>query len=337
MDQAGKSQKSSISRVAVWKKSRNDCRVQFKDYYAILEVKRDASQDDIRKAFRKLARVYHPDVAKDKSTAEAKFKEINEAYEVVGDPEKRKKYDALGANWDQPGGGYAPQHPRRGGGAPGGPQGDYEFEFGGTGFSDFFETFFGGGRGGTPEEFYGTRTAGRSSNRPGRDLEASILLTLDEVVNGSTRVLTLRRPETGDQQTINVKIPIGIGDGERIRVRGKGDPSPGSGAAGDLYLTVKYSKHPDFEVDGADLLAEAVLSAPDAVLGTTHPVNSLGGTLKLKIPAGSQPGNKLRLRGKGLPRRDGTHGDLIVALQITLPKTLTDTERRLWTELAGQS
>jgi len=313
--------------------------VQFKDYYETLGVQRDASQDDIRKAFRKLAREYHPDVAKDKATAETKFKEINEAYEVLGDPEKRKKYDELGANWNQPGGGYQPPPNYGGGGMPGG----VEFEFGGTGFSDFFEAFFGGGRGGgfsgggmsgvDLEEILGQRGGRANRTRRGRDVETSILVTLEEVLEGSTRVVTLGRPDSHETERLTVKIPAGIGENEKIRLRGKGEPGVNGGEPGDLYMIVRFSQHPDFEVHGSDLHAEVSLSPAQAVLGAEASVRSLHGMLKLKIPAGSQPGQKMRLRGKGLPRRKGDPGDLIVTVQVQLPKSLSPDQRELWEKL----
>jgi len=324
--------------------------VQFKDYYETLGVKRDASPDDIRKAFRKLAREYHPDVAKDKTTAETKFKEINEAYEVLGDPEKRRKYDELGANWNQPGGGYQPPPGWQGGRTTGGGgmPGDVEFEFGGTGFSDFFEAFFGGsgrsggfsgagGAGGIDlEEILGQQRGGRAPRpRRGRDVESSLLVTLEEVLHGSTRVVTLGRPGSAETERLTVKIPPGIAENEKIRLRGKGEPGGHGGEAGDLYMIVRLAQHPDFDVHGSDLLADVALTPSQAVLGSDASVKSLHGTLKIKIPPGSQPGQKMRLRGKGLPRRKGEPGDLIVTIDVQIPKTLTDEQRRLWQELAA--
>src|SRR5882762_1948793 len=207
--------------------------VEFKDYYAVLGIPRDAGADDIKKAFRKLARQYHPDVAKDKKTAEAKFKEINEAYEVLSDPEKRKKYDELGANWKQGAGfepppGWEARAGRRSAGAD-----SHEFHFGGTGFSDFFEQFFGGGRGsrfgfdfgengfGGGEEFSRARGPARGS-----DIEGDILVTLDEAMHGSVRNISLQRtnPLTGKTETttFKVRIPAGVHEGQVIRVPGKG-------------------------------------------------------------------------------------------------------------------
>ena len=239
--------------------------VEFKDYYAILGVSRDASDEEIKKAFRKLARQYHPDVAKNKKGAEAKFKEINEAHEVLSDPEKRRKYNELGANWNQPGA-RQPAGAQRGWSTSDGEQ---EFHFGGTGFSDFFEQFF--GRRQPASEFDnlfrrsarsgGARgTGGAEFAARGEDIEGDILVTLHEAMHGSMRSITLQRtnPRTGQQEseTFTVRIPPGAQEGRRIRVPGKGGPGVGGGAAGDLFLRVRLGAHPDFEVRGADLYHE---------------------------------------------------------------------------------
>ena len=198
--------------------------VQFRDYYETLGVSKTASEDEIKSAFRKLARKHHPDVAKDKKAAEEKFKQINEAYEVLSDPEKRQKYDQLGANWNQPGGFQSP--PQWGGGQPGGfrwgsgENGGVEFEFGGTGFSDFFEQFFGGGRGRSAFGGFGQR--GATAER-GSDVEADIMVTLEEALHGSTRQVSLRRAGSKKTETYQVKIPRGVREGQRIRLAGQGE------------------------------------------------------------------------------------------------------------------
>src|SRR3954470_14269190 len=235
--------------------------VQFRDYYETLGVPKTATDDDIKKAFRKLARKYHPDVNKDKATAEEKFKQLNEAYEVLGDPEKRKKYDELGESWNQPGGGFQPPPGWGGGRQPGGgfrrhPPGDgggVEFEFGGTGFSDFFEQFFGGGRqagfgGGSP---FGQRQ--RSAER-GSDVEADIMVTLEEALHGSKRPISLRRGNSSKIESYQVKIPKGVHEGQRIRLAGQGEAGAGGGKSGDLFLRVRLARHPDFTIEGADLI-----------------------------------------------------------------------------------
>src|SRR3989442_9142469 len=235
--------------------------VEFKDYYATLGVPRNASEEDIKKSFRKLARQYHPDVAKDKKTTEEKFKEINEAYEVLGDPQKRKKYDELGANWKD-GAGFQPppgwqdraSHSRDGAQT-------YEFHFGGTGFSDFFERFFGGsGHFGFP--FGEDRSDAQPFSQPrgparGSDIEGDILVTLEEVMNGSVRTISLQRvnPASGQTELHNfkVRIPAGVQEGQIIRVPGKGEEGASGGSPGDLYLRVRLAAHPAFRVRGADL------------------------------------------------------------------------------------
>ncbi len=328
--------------------------VKFRDYYETLGVSKTAGEDDIRKAFRKLARQYHPDVAKgkDKARAEEKFKEINEAYEVLSDPEKRRKYDQLGADWQHagvPGGGYPGNGaggfgfpPRRGAGGGAGPgAGEYEFDFGGsTGFSDFFERFFGGaaGRGGANP--FGVPSGGGAGGmggaaQAGRDVEADLMVTLEEAFHGAQRQISLRRTDaqTGESktETYGVKIPAGVHEGQRIRLKGRGE------GGGDLYLRVKLAKHPDFRVEAnGDIYYELALWPWQAALGTEANVPTLeGGSGRLKIPAGSQSGQKFRLRGKGMPTTGGARGDLYAQVEIRVPKTVTDRERELWEELAG--
>ena len=295
--------------------------LQFKDYYATLGVPRTATEAELKKAFRKLAREHHPDVAKDKKRAEEKFKEINEAYEVLSDAGKRKRYDELGADW-------------KGGGQP-----DYEFQFGGTGFSDFFETFFGsaarqgGGRRGpqfsTEQEFA----------ERGRDIEGDIMVTLHEVARGAVRAVNVRTEVDGEikTKTYQVKIPAGVAEGQRLRIAGRGEAGAGGGAAGDLYLRVRLAKHPDFEISDQNLIYEADLAPWEAVLGANLSVPTLDGRVNIKIPAGSQSGQKLRVRGRGLPGRDNNPGDLIVVTRVVVPERVTDDERKLWEKLAGGS
>ncbi len=308
--------------------------VQFKDYYETLGVPRSATADEIKKAFRKLARLYHPDVAKNKATAEEKFKAINEAYEVLQDPEKRKRYDELGPNW-QDGPGHAPPPPgrRRRTGSP-----DPEsFEFGGTGFSDFFETFFGSQRGGGGSPFGG----GESAAPEDSDVEADILVTLEEAVRGSTRQITVRRPGvrgTPDRvDSYHVKIPAGVREGQRIRLAGQGEPRRGSRPAGDLYLRVRLARHPDFQVQDADLHRELELAPWEAVLGVEVKISTLDGATTLKVPPGSSQGRQLRLRGMGLPRAEGGRGDLYATVQIQMPPAVSPKERELWEQLAKTS
>ncbi len=312
--------------------------VQFRDYYETLGVAKTASEDEIRTAFRKLARKYHPDVAKDKKTAEEKFKQINEAYEVLGDPEKRRKYDELGANWNQPGGFQPP--PNWGGGQPGGGfnpfgaggggNGGVEFEFNGTGFSDFFETFFGGGRGRSAFGGFGQRTA----SERGHDVEADIMVTLEEALDGSKRQVSLRRAGSKKTETYQVKIPRGVREGQRIRLAGQGEAGERGGKSGDLFLRVRLARHPDFSVEGNDLIHEVRIAPWQAVLGDQLTVPTLEGNARLKLPPGTQGGQRFRLRERGLPSVSGQRGDLYVAAQIQLPKKLTERERELWQQLA---
>jgi curved DNA-binding protein len=318
--------------------------VKFKDYYETLNVTRTASPDEIKQAFRKLARQYHPDVAKNQATAEEKFKEINEAYEVLSDPEKRRRYDELGAQWQDAAAGSAP--PR--GGQPrwsNVPPDASEFEFGGTGYSDFFESFFSGGREGFG---FSQRGATRGGSRdaggfafPGNDVEADILVTLDEVLRGSQRKITLRRPpmngESERTNTYQVRIPPGVREGQRIRLAGQGEPGHGGGAAGDLYLRVRLARHPDLSVRDADLYYELELAPWEAVLGVQARIPTLDGTTSLRVPAGTLAGSRLRLRGLGLPREDHGRGDLYATVTIQTPATVSAEERVLWENLARVS
>ncbi len=308
---------------------------KFKDYYATLGVARDASDDDIKKAFRKLARQHHPDVAKDKKAAEEKFKEINEAQEVLNDPEKRKKYDQLGANWNAPEGSYPPQARHHGGDM------DQEFHFGGTGFSDFFEQYFSGGtRYGFPQdEGAGFGQAhSPSGKRRGSDIEGDILVTLEEAMHGTVRPISLqtvnRQTGQADTHTFQVRIPPGATDGRRIRVPGQGEPGRGGAPAGDLFLRVRHAAHPDYSSQEADILYDLDIAPWEAVLGSEVLVPTLDGSIKLKIPAHAGSGQKLRVRGRGLPKgKTGERGDFYVVLHVQLPATLSEEERGLWEKL----
>jgi curved DNA-binding protein len=313
--------------------------VEFKDYYDVLGVARDASGEEIKKAFRKLAHKYHPDVAKDKTTAEEKFKEINEANEVISDPEKRRKYDQLGANWNHPE--RQPAPPQAGFG--GGHADASEIHFDGTGFSDFFEQFF-GSRGRPSGGFGRTRgdgMGGETFAQRGQDIEADILVTLDEILHGSTRTIHLQRADlrTGQsvKQTLRVKIPPGVREAQLIRLAGKGQAGIGGGDSGNLYLRVKFAQHPDFRVRDADLYYDLDLAPWEAVLGATVHIPILDGTVSLKIPAGTMAERQLRLRGKGLPTSDGTRGDLYAVVSIQVPAHLTAEQKVLWEQLATKS
>ena len=316
--------------------------VQFKDYYETLGVPRTASPDEIKQAFRKLARLYHPDVAKNKVTGEARFKEINEAYEVLGDPEKRKRYDELGANWQEGGGPSAP------GGFQGGRRqpnrGEPDFEFDGTGFSDFFESFFGGRQGGFGSARHAAGPGGEEdepSVHPGRDVEADLLVTLEEALHGAQRKVTLRRPghngEADRTDTYQVRIPAGVHEGQRIRLAGQGGPGHGGGAAGDLYLRVRLARHPDFSVQGSDLYCDLDLAPWEAVLGVQVKIPTLDGPTTLRVPPGTAAGSQLRLRGLGLPREDKSRGNLYANVRLQTPLTVSAEERAHWEQLARAS
>jgi curved DNA-binding protein len=287
--------------------------MEYRDYYKIIGVERDATQDAIKRAYRKLARKYHPDVSKEPD-AEARFKEVGEAYEVLKDPEKRAAYDQLGANWKAGQEFHAP------------PDWDAGFEFRGGGFaggdssafSDFFESLFGRG-------FQGAQYAGHGGFHPrGEDHHAKVLVDLEDAWQGATRQITLQLPEVDSQgrlhtreRVLNVRIPAGIRQGQRIRLAGQGAPGPGAGPAGDLYLEIEFRPHPFYRVDGRDLYLELPVAPWEAALGATAKVPTPAGTVDLKIPAGSGSGSKLRLKGRGIPGK--MPGDLYVNLKIALP------------------
>ncbi len=309
--------------------------MKFKDYYEVLGVGRSANQGEIRAAFRKLARKYHPDVAADKTTAEEKFKELNEAYEVLSDPEKRKKYDALGHDWQQMA--DAPSHGAGGFDFGAGGQG-YHFE--GTGFSDFFENFFGSQGGG-----FGGGAARRGGGFPGagpragRDIESEILVSLDEVMHGSERTLALSAANAPTaRRTVRIRIPMGVSEGQLIRAAGLGQPGTHGGPPGDLFLRVRLERHPDFRIDGHDVVFDLPLAPWEAVLGATVVVHTPHGASKVKIPAGTVSGTQLRLSGKGLPVTDGpggrAFGDFFACVDILTPPEVSPAERRHWEALA---
>jgi len=298
--------------------------MECQDYYETLGVPRTATPEEIRSAFRKKAREYHPDVAKDKVKGAEKFKEVNEAYEVLSDPAKRTKYDQMGR--EAPGGGFAWQ------GSPGqaGMPDMEEFHFGGTGYSDFFEHLFGGTAGGG---FRGP--GGRRMARRGSAIEGDLMVPLEEALRGSVREVTLQRG--GKTETYRVKIPAGVREGQRIRLAGKGESGRSGGESGDLYLRVRLARHPDLRVEGSDLYADLEVAPWEAVLGASVPVPTMDGAVTLKIPAGSTAGQKLRLRGQGLPREDGGRGDLYAVLEIAVPDRVGPEEKKLWEKLAEES
>jgi len=331
--------------------------VSFQDYYKTLGVKRDASEKEIKTAYRKLARKWHPDLhtGKDKDEAEEKIKLINEAYEVLKDSEKRAKYDQLGANW-QSGQDFRPP-PNAGG---------YQYytnmNGGAGGFSDFFETLFGGAAPGGPggPGGFGRAGAGRTARRGpvrGRDIEADLELTLEEAYRGGDKVLQLSNREvcptcggsgqtdnnfcyrcggTGEimgGKTLTVKIPPGVHQGSRIRLKGQGGDGLAGGTQGDLYLKVKLLPHPLFKVQEDDLETEITLRPEQAVLGDRVSVPTLDSPVMMKVPPGIRSGKRLRLRGKGMPVKNG-RGDEYVRIRIDIPEQLSEEEEQLYRQLA---
>jgi curved DNA-binding protein len=298
------------------------------DYYAVLGVSRGASADEIQAAYRKLARKHHPDVAKEASSAET-FKKVNEAYEVLKDPKKRELYDRFGANWkaaDQAGVG-APGRGGGGHGKAGHSPGPDDF----SGFGDIFESVFGAGMGSGRG---GSRRRPRS--RPGRDVESEIEVPLADVVHGGSRHVAFE-DDQGERRELTVKIPPGATDGSVIRLSGQGEPGVGGGPSGDLLLRIRIAPDARFSVDGHDLTTVVPVAPWEAVLGAKIPAPTPGGDVVVTIPPGTSSGQKLRLRGKGLPTRGGGAGDLFVEIKIVVPKHPADRERELFERLRDES
>jgi curved DNA-binding protein len=329
--------------------------MEFKDYYTTLGVSKTASEAEIKRAYRKLARKHHPDLNPSDKAAEARFKEINEAYEVLGNPDSRRKYDELGANWRQ----YE-QAQREGGGSPaGGWSGPFGGAAGAGGagtyrtmtpeemqemfgaedpFSDFFHAFFSGAPQGAGRR---SGARGRRQNaRPtrGTDVDQPVELTLEEVASGTTRRLAVARD--GQRRTIDVRIPAGVRDGTRVRAQGEGTAAPPGGTAGDLYLVVTVLPHPRFERRGQDLYTRVAAPVTTAVLGGEAEVTALsGGRLRLKVPPLTSAGRVFRLKGHGLPTpgRPDERGDLYVTVDVQIPSQLSDEERKHWEALKEAS
>ncbi len=321
--------------------------MEYKDYYKLLGVSRKASRDEIAKAFKKLARKYHPDLNPNNAGAEAKFKEINEAYEVLKDEKKRKLYDQFGSNWEhgqnfQPPPGYENMNFGGGGGFPGGG--------GAGGFSDFFETIFGGPggpggggqfRGGFQQGGFPGGGGGGYQQRPrrGSDSEASYELTLDEAFRGGSKSITLQEQVTGPEgiprmttKTLEINVPPGIKDGQKIRLANQGNPGLSGGGKGDLYLKIKLMPHPMFKVNDSDVILDLSLAPWEAVLGVKLRIPTLDGAVEMKIPPGIGSGKKLRIKGKGLGSA-AKRGDQYVRIMIQVPDRLSTEERELWEQM----
>ena len=303
--------------------------MEFKDYYQILGVPREATADEIKKAFRKLARKYHPDVSKE-TDAEHKMKEVNEAYAVLSDPEKRAAYDQLGQGGFQPGSDFQPP-----------PGWDSNFEFRGRGFngaqaadfSDFFAELFGGGMG------PGARHA--HHRRRGEDHHAKIMLDLEDSYHGTTRSLTLRMPKLDDQgrtvlaeHTLNVRIPKGVHAGQVIRLAGQGGPGHAGEAAGDLFLEVHFKPHSRYRIENKDVYATLPVAPWEAMLGATIKIPVPDGQVEVRVPENSQSGRKLRLKGRGIPA--ATPGDLYLVLEVVLPPATGEKERAFYQTMAQE-
>ena len=346
--------------------------MDYKDYYKILGVQKSASPDDIKKAYRKLARKYHPDVNPGDKSAEARFKEINEAYEVLSDPDKRKKYDTLGPNWQEqfgfPGASTGGMRTRtygtpRGTTGAGMGRGDSPYNFEDpTGFSDFFETLFGRRSStgtATRTRGAGTGTGGLGAIK-GEDIEQQVEITLREAFTGTKRSYTVQAPEmcavcngtgrvgsrtcavcggagsTMRTKNLEVNIPAGVDTGSRVKVAGEGQPGIGGGQRGDLYLVVAVKPDPLFERKGDDLAVDVPVPLVTAVLGGEAPVPTPDGRrLLLTIPPETQNGQTFRLGGKGMPRlKGGGAGNLLARVQVILPRQLSPQEKKLFEELA---
>jgi curved DNA-binding protein len=304
--------------------------VEYKDYYKIMGLKRDASQDEIKRAHRKLARKYHPDVSKEPD-AEAKFIAAGEAYEVLKDPQKRSAYDQLGDNL-KAGQDFNPP-----------PNWDSGFEFRGGGFtqedvggfSDFFEELFG------QQGRRGHATYSNQFNSPGQDHHAKVVVDLEDAFHAATRSISLQSPELDAQgqmrltnRTLNVKIPRGIKEGQQIRLAGQGSPGIGQGGKGDLYLEIHFKPHPIYRAEGRNLYMQLPVTPWEAALGATVKAPTPEGNVDLKIPAGSNSGNRLRLKGRGIPGNPA--GDIYVTLSVVTPPAENEQARALYTEMANK-
>jgi curved DNA-binding protein len=297
--------------------------VAFQDYYATLGVARNATPAEIQKAYRKLAKKHHPDINKEKGS-EDQFKKVNEAYEVLKDPETRKKYDQLGSNF-RSGDPFTP----RGGGAHAGPDLGFDFgeAFSGSGFSSFFDSLFGSQYSQRQEQDFGGSI----------EQEATIEISLEESLNGVDKEIIVKPMGAGANRRIHVRIPPGAAEGSKIRLRGQGRSRVKGGKPGDLILRVKMSPHPRFRSENHDIVATLVVTPWEAALGAKVSVPTLSKPVNLTIPAGTQSGQRLRLKGKGLPKPGSVAGDIYFEVQIAVPKDLTEEEKKHFEALARSS
>ncbi|MEO5572559.1 MAG: J domain-containing protein [Bacteroidia bacterium] len=309
--------------------------MEYKDYYKILGVTKNASADEIKKAYRKLAVKYHPDKNPNNKQAEEKFKEINEANEVLGDPEKRKKYETLGENWksyERTGANpdsfdwsqYRQQQQRRG---SGNYEQEAEFDFGSSGFSDFFEQMFGGGFG--PGKTRGRSNTGRTAH--GQDYRLELDITLEEAYSGTTRQFQ------SDGEKLQIKLKPGSYNGQQLRIKGKGGTGKNNGQRGDVLAFVHIANHPHFERKGDDLYCEIPVELYTAVIGGKATIRTLKGLIKVDITKESDIGSVLRLKGMGMPKYDkpGMYGDLYAEVKVMMPKNLSAKETELFKQLAA--
>ncbi|HBF35426.1 TPA: hypothetical protein DDW35_12765 [Candidatus Sumerlaeota bacterium] len=320
--------------------------MKYQDYYEVLGVERTATQEEIQKAFRKQARKWHPDVNK-APKAEEKFKQLNEAYEVLRDPDKRKRYDHLGKDWHSgqnftPPPGFSGRRQTSAGGNPFGA-GAAGGSAGGSDFSDFFRSIFGDMNFGGQTAGFGGEQPSDFGGAPTGDQHAELTISLEEAAHGASKKIELesltRNARGGlsrSTRSFDVKIPEGVTEGSKIRLAGQGEATVG-GRSGDLYLKIHIGKHPRFELEGNDLKVTLDIAPWEAALGAEVSIATLAGQVRMRIPAGAQSGQSLRLRGKGMPRRKGPSGDLLVKLRIVVPKTLTATEKKLFEQLAHES
>lgn len=299
------------------------------DYYKVLGIDKNASTDEVRKAYRKLARKYHPDLNPDNKEAEKKFQQINEANEVLGDPDKRKKYDKYGKDWKH-GDEFEKAHRAQqqqqrhyqGSQSFYGDAGGGFGDFGGDDFSDFFHSMFGGG--------FSQQSRGRTRFK-GQDLNAELELTLLQAMQTHQQTLTI------NGKNVRITIPAGVSDGQKIRLKGYGQPGINNGPNGDLYITFKIAEHPVFKRKGNDLYKQVEVDLYTAVLGGEIMIDTLTGKVKFPVKPNTQQDTTVRLRGKGFPvyKKEGQYGDLYITVKVKLPERLTNKEKELFTELSN--